>query len=207
LATFEQWFAARAIIENQVDVAEILTSLESFSRWRYVLAIVLAAAQPAQADAVMAALARWNPGAASWVVTETTSGGLTRSTPAMEHDEWESVGTRLRTAFEAWLDELGPLASAFWPYGAWGLTSFDDISLAVDVDGRSLQVWWLKRGECAGETPALVFNPMAIGPTCQDGASSVSAWPFRPRSTVFRRSLGITWPKTSRPDSLASPAP
>jgi hypothetical protein len=165
LATFEQWFAARAIVEDQVDVVEVLTSLESFSRWRYVLAIVLAAAQPAQADPVMAALARWNPGAASWVVTETTSGGLTRIAPAMEDAEWESVGARLRTAFEAWLDGLGPLAAAFWPYRTWGLTSFEDISLAVEIFGRSLQVWWLKRGEYADEAPPLVLNPKAIGAT------------------------------------------
>lgn len=162
LATFEQWFAARAIIEGQVDLDEILESLESFARWRYVLAIVLAAAQPSQADPVMTAVARWNPGAASWVVTETTSGGLTRTAPAMEHDQWESVGARLRTAFDAWLHGLGPLAAAFWPYHAWGLTSFDDLSLAVDISSRSLEVWWLNRTGSEDQAPSLVLNPATL---------------------------------------------
>jgi hypothetical protein len=71
----------------------------------------------------------------------------------------------LRTAFAAWLEGLGPLAAAFWPYQAWGLTSFDDVALAVDIDGSSLQVWWLKRGESEGEAPPPVFNPMAIRST------------------------------------------
>jgi hypothetical protein len=62
LATFEQWFAARALLEGEVSVAELLTSLAVFERWKYVLAIVLAAGEPAAADDVIAEVMEWNPG-------------------------------------------------------------------------------------------------------------------------------------------------
>ena len=81
LATFEQWFAAQAILDDVVGMDEVLASMETFNRWRYVLAIIAATADPARADKVMAALARWNPGAASWVVNETRASGLTRAFP------------------------------------------------------------------------------------------------------------------------------
>ena len=94
---------------------EVLASMETFNRWRYVLAIIAATADPARADKVMAALARWNPGAASWVVNETRAGGLTRAFPEVGPQDWESVGLRMRTATQAWLEGLGPLANCFWP--------------------------------------------------------------------------------------------
>ena len=78
LATFEQWFASRAVLEEAVSLGDVLTNLPSFDRWKYVLSMVLAAGEPSQVDPVMARIARWNPGAMGWIINETESAGLNR---------------------------------------------------------------------------------------------------------------------------------
>ena len=57
LATFEQWFAAQAILDGIVGMTEVLATMDTFDRWRYVLAIIAATGDPARADAMLAALA------------------------------------------------------------------------------------------------------------------------------------------------------
>ncbi|MGO9386297.1 MAG: NACHT domain-containing protein [Mycobacterium sp.] len=145
LATFEQWFAAKALLEGEVLPAEILTSLQSFDRWKYVLAIVLAAGEPSHADEIIAAVARWNPGAASWIVMETQRGGLTRPRPNLSREDWEHVGNRIRLATHAWLDGVGPVvAQAFFPFRQRGCTQFDETTVAVSVDGPSqVSIAWM----------------------------------------------------------------
>jgi hypothetical protein len=143
LATFEQWFAAKALLEGEVGIEEVLTSMKSFDRWKYVIAMVLAAGEPSRVDPMMAALARWNPGAAAWVIQETHRGGLTRTRSEIEPEDWEEVGERLRLATEAWLDGLGPiLSTAFFPFRRMGTTDFAKVTVAVEVDHR-LSVAWL----------------------------------------------------------------
>lgn len=152
LATFAQWFAAKAVAENVVDISAELTSLEAFERWKYVLAMVLAAGEPERADPVMAGLARWNPGAASWVVRETHSGGLTRARPDYTAEDWQAVGARLRFAAEAWLIGLGPLAEATFPVRFTGTTDLSAITLAVDLrPPHRMTLGWLLRNEIPGE--------------------------------------------------------
>lgn len=144
LATFEQWFAAKALLEGEVLPTEILTSLRSFDRWKYVLAIVLAAGETGRADELMAAVARWNPGAASWVVSEARRGGLSRPLPNLSSGDWEQIGDRIRLATLAWLDGLGPvLAQVFFPF-QHGCTQFDETTVAVSVDGPSqVSIGWM----------------------------------------------------------------
>ncbi|MCE5292050.1 MAG: hypothetical protein LLG14_22800 [Nocardiaceae bacterium] len=160
LATFGQWFAAKAITEGVVDIATELTSLEAFDRWKYVLAIVLAAGEPQKADAVMAPLARWNPGAASWVIRETHSGGLRRRRPDYTADDWISVGERMRIAAEAWLAGLGPLAGATFPVRFSGETNLEEVTLAVDLEPPlRLTLGWLLRNEVPSEPLDAVVRP------------------------------------------------
>ena len=163
LATFEQWFAAQAILDDVVGMDEVLASMETFNRWRYVLAIIAATADPARADKVMAALARWNPGAASWVVNETRAGGLTRAFPDVGPQDWESVGLRMRTATQAWLEGLGPLANCFWAARAFGV-DFDDVAVAVGISGYHLRVWWLLRNETSDRPLPAVVEESVLGP-------------------------------------------
>ena len=63
----------------------------------------------------MAALANWNPHPAAPPGSSTKrAGGLTRTFPDIGPRDWEAVGHRIRTATQAWLHGLGPLAHCFW---------------------------------------------------------------------------------------------
>lgn len=143
LATFEQWFASKAMLEDEIDVDELLSSLQSFDRWKYVFAIVLAAGQPRRVDPIMSKLAEWNPGAAAWVIQETHSGGLSRTRPDAHPGDWEEIGMRLRSATRAWLTGLRPLAAAFSMFSIGNAHHFDETSLAVDLTGDRLHTTWM----------------------------------------------------------------
>lgn len=162
LATFEQWFAAQAVLDELVEVDEVLATMESFNRWRYVLAIIVATAAPRRADKVMSAIARWNPGAASWVVNETGAGGLTRARPDVGSDDWEAVGRRVREATAAWLAGLGPLAQCFEPIRSFGCASIDDLAVAIEINGQRMEVAWLPRYQITGHPLPAVVQPNVL---------------------------------------------
>ncbi|MEN4397423.1 hypothetical protein [Mycolicibacterium conceptionense] len=171
LATFEQWFAAQAVLDGVIGVDEVLASIDSFGRWRYVLAIVAATADPARADAVLAAVVRWNPGAAGWLVDEMSAGGLSRMLPDSGAGDWQVLGQRFRSAMHAWLDGLGPLADCFGPSRMFGV-GFDDIAVAVSLDSRRAYVSWFPRFQIVGgPLPEVVENSasgrLSGGPTVQ----------------------------------------
>lgn len=143
LATFEQWFAAQAILDGKIDVVPLLSSMRSFDRWKYVFSILLAAGEPTKVDPVMAQIARWNPGAAAWIIKETESGGLTRHISELEESDWESAGHRIRYAQAAWLVGLGPLGHAFFSPFAGVASGLDDIALSVRIGRSKIAVSWI----------------------------------------------------------------
>ncbi|WP_131806822.1 NACHT domain-containing protein [Mycobacteroides abscessus] len=155
LATFEQWFAAKALTEGAVSIHGLLDSFETFDRWKYVFAIVLAAGEPSRADPVMAALARWNPGAAAWIVKETRRGGLSRTAPDIGPEDWAAVGARFRDATSAWLDGLGPLA-ACGPLTASGSTDLTQLTIAVDIDSTRLRMAWFPAQQSNSQLPPVI---------------------------------------------------
>lgn len=178
LATFEQWFAAKAILEEEVDLNEEMTSLESFDRWKYVLAIVLAAGEPGRADLVMDRLVRWNPGAAAWVIKETHAGGLARTNPDYNSADWAKIGARLRFAAEAWIAGLGPLALATFPAQMTGTASLERIALAVDVEAWSLRISWLIRDELPGPPLDRVTSLSGTSPFALNRSISLKTHPI-----------------------------
>ncbi|MGW0640460.1 NACHT domain-containing protein [Nocardia salmonicida] len=143
LATFEQWFAAKALLHGAVPIEEVLVSLQTFDRWKYVLAIVLASGEPERADPVIAAVARWNPGALAWLIRESRAGGLARHRPAFGPEDWEPIGHRLRTAATAMLEGLGPLAQATYPIKIGGTPDLSGITIAVEAREASFTLAWL----------------------------------------------------------------
>lgn len=158
LATFEQWFAAQAVLDEIIGMDEVLASIDSFGRWRYVLAIVAATADPARADTVLAAVARWNPGAAGWLVDEMSAGGLSPMLPDSDGGDWQVLGQRFRSATRAWLDGLGPLADCFGPSRMFGV-GFDDIAVAVSLNSQRAYVSWFPRFQIPGDPlPEVVEN-------------------------------------------------
>lgn len=174
LATFEQWFASKALLEGEVETAELLDSLASFDRWKYVLANVLAAGAPDRVDSIMSALATWNPGAAAWVVGETRDSGLSRPRPVLDPADWRRIGSRLRTATGAWLDGLGPLSQSFCIFALGAAHSFDDITIAVDIDRDRLTVTWLGSSQIPEEPLPPVLNDIPLRADGDIGRSLVS---------------------------------
>lgn len=147
LATFEQWFAAKALLHGAVPVEDILVSLRTFDRWKYVLALVLAAGEPERADPIIAAVARWNPGALSWLIRESRTGGLARHRPDFGPEDWETIGHRLRDAAVAMLEGLGPLAEATYPIKIGGSPDLSAITIAVGSGATKLTLAWLVSDE------------------------------------------------------------
>jgi hypothetical protein len=143
LATFEQWFAARAVLEKIADINDVLTDLAKFDRWKYVLSMILASGEPTRVDPIMATVARWNPGAMAWIIKETESAGLGRAQRTMSEDDWLETGTRLRVAIGALLDGLGPLARAFGPFRWANVATLDHLSVIVEAAGTSVTTIWL----------------------------------------------------------------
>lgn len=143
LATFEQWFASRAVLEEAVSLDDILVGLPSFDRWKYVLSMVLAAGEPSRIDPVMARIARWNPGAIGWIINETESAGLNRYSEDSSAESQQQMGSRLRFALEAILDGLGPLSLAFKPFWVSGLHSLEHFSLGLEYGGGRVTTTWL----------------------------------------------------------------
>lgn len=166
LATFEQWFAARAILDGAVDLGDVLRDLVSFDRWKYVLSMVLASGEPSRVDPAMATLARWNPGAISWVINETEAAGLSRNRVDVSGEDWQEVGSRLRFAVASLLDGLGPLSAAFGPFRVFGLDSLGQLSLAVQIGGGNVTTTWLISNQIPSEPlPAVTNgNPMPTTP-------------------------------------------
>lgn len=143
LATFEQWFASKALLEGDVDLDDLLVSLASFDRWKYVFANVLAAGQPERVDPIMCVLAEWNPGAASWVIRETRNSGLTRRRPILNPGEWQQIGARVRIATAAWLTGLQPMHLALAPISFGAAERFDETSTLISIEPNRLLIGWL----------------------------------------------------------------
>ncbi|MGE2872048.1 hypothetical protein ACQGFJ_32630 [Rhodococcus sp. 3.70] len=127
--------------------------MRSFDRWKYVFSILLAAGEPTKVDLVMADIARWNPGAAAWIIKETERGGLTRHISELEESDWESAGHRIRYAQAAWLAGLGPLGQAFFSSFAGVASGLDDIALSVRIGRSKIAVSWIAPRD--GETGSL----------------------------------------------------
>lgn len=163
LATFEQWFASRAVLEEAVSLDDILVNLPSFDRWKYVLSMVLAAGEPSRVDPVMAHLARWNPGALGWVINETESAGLNRYRDDSSVGSEQQMGYRLRFALEAILFGLGPLSAAFAPFAVSGFDSLEHFSLRLEYGGGTVRTTWLISNEVPGDPlPPLIDASVEI---------------------------------------------
>lgn len=162
LATFEQWFASRAVLEEAVSLGDILVNLSSFDRWKYVLSMVHASGEPTRVDPAMAHIARWNPGAIGWIINETESAGLYRYRDDASIDSKEQMGYRLRFALAAMLDGLGPLSVAFGPFAATGLNSLEDLSLALEYGGGQVRTTWLVSSDDPSEPLPPVMKSISL---------------------------------------------
>ncbi|HEY9470899.1 MAG TPA: hypothetical protein VIQ76_14940 [Propionibacteriaceae bacterium] len=109
LPLLEQFFAAQAIIRGEISLEEIASTMNIFGRWRYPLAFAVVMAQPEVADRLMSSVARWNPGAASWIVDQATTnrGILGRQQEEVEADKLARAMPRVEQAFRTWAESVG----------------------------------------------------------------------------------------------------
>lgn len=115
LPIFEQWFAAQAVLQGSIPLDEVIGDIRKFARWRYVLAVAVSCGTHEGITPLLAAVARWNPGAASWVLREANSAALdTGRLPIAE--SVPEFGEALITAISAWEAGLGPLAAETYPF-------------------------------------------------------------------------------------------
>lgn len=144
LPIFEQWFAAQAVLSGKVPASEFTSDLRGFARWRYVLAVAISSGTHETISPVLGELARWNPGAAAWILLEGKSSGLDAD-PMPLVEEPKALGEEIIHAAEAWLQGLGPVGSALYPLAlssGVNAASLDDVQLMVSWDGDQGWVAW-----------------------------------------------------------------
>ena len=135
LPIFREWYAARAILEGTVSLADIdLTS----DRWGIPLSIVAHSDDDAMARASMEALALTNLGMASMVLKDnaptTSSDDFGPSLPS----DATAIGEEIRRAMEVWQVALGPLFNALGPIDPAGKVP----ALGVCLDHDHLITGW-----------------------------------------------------------------
>ncbi|MEU9982255.1 hypothetical protein [Streptomyces sp. NPDC050856] len=143
LSLFEQWFAAEALLQGEADLDHILSDLASFAKWRYVLALSMQTGSSEHIDDIMTALAKWNPGAAAWVVREGIGRPFGNNNSSCELPGWKAVATRLHRATTSWCTGIGELAPVVTVLDA-GKNASDHLKLhlAVEETGtRFIYAW------------------------------------------------------------------
>ncbi|GAA2245836.1 hypothetical protein GCM10010232_36170 [Streptomyces amakusaensis] len=107
LPILEQYFAGRALLERGIP-EQAWVSSEAVERWRYPLALALAAAGWQQCLRLMEPLVARYPGVAAWVVDEAfpKGSGLRNEGPTLSPE----AGQRAHFALARWLPALGPAA-------------------------------------------------------------------------------------------------
>ncbi|MGZ0204654.1 hypothetical protein ACNFR7_31280 [Streptomyces sp. RM1] len=160
LSLFEQWFAAEALLQQEVALENIICDISSFAKWRYVLALAVQTGSLDQVDTIMCSLAQWNPGAAAWVIQK----GIEKPFTGAAYGElpgWREVASRLHRVTASWCLGLGRLASAATPVDAGQNAEHLRLSLAVEEAGNRFIYAWQKR--TAGTPPiSYLSNPKEL---------------------------------------------
>ncbi|MFJ9075624.1 NACHT domain-containing protein [Streptomyces sp. NPDC102278] len=159
LSLFEQWFAADALLQGEIEISEVLCNIGSFGRWRYALALAIQTGSRAQVDEMMCRMVEWNPGAASWVIKEAIRqpfhGGTSEELPG-----WKEIANRLHRAMTSWRAGLGELASAATP-GSFGQPANQlQLNLAVEENGKRFIYTWKSRGN--GPAVTYLSDPKSL---------------------------------------------
>lgn len=130
IAVLEQYFAGQAIMRGEVNID--LTSAASLTRWRYAIAVALAASDADDGTDLMDRVTRSNPAIASWLVDEaiaTTTGHRRQAAGedalregAVKDTSQQAIeaGRSLRRAMNAWIHGLGAVGTECGPTGPDG---------------------------------------------------------------------------------------
>ncbi|HSH77107.1 MAG TPA: hypothetical protein VLA19_01090 [Herpetosiphonaceae bacterium] len=135
LPILAEWFAAQSLAMGRPTPAQLISDSNRLERWRSPLAVFIGTASHDQVSQFLTPIAEYNPGFAAGLVNENLApwGFDTVSSPPL----FES-GQQLRTAMQAWVNGLGPLAELIAPVRQDGTLQ----SLGVRVSERSLVTGW-----------------------------------------------------------------
>lgn len=137
LPIFQHWFAAQAILADDVSAAEVVADGLSFSRWRWAAAVAALSAPDAEAlDGLLLTWVAGNAGAAAWVIKEAFRGDRDWRTEGDEDLDAKRSGARLLQALRTWADALGPLVDGVLPSGV----VHGPVGLGVAVSGHHISV-------------------------------------------------------------------
>ena len=137
LPIFQQWFAARAIVDRLELVDAAVASADAFDRWRWAFAVAGLAATPEQLDDLLERCLRGNPGAGSWILAQISSGHSWFREVSDVIDE-ATAAPRLLRATRVWIDSIGPLAPSIFPV----VSEDQPVTLGVRVSGNRVSTGW-----------------------------------------------------------------
>ena len=163
LPVLTQWFGARAILLNEVDVRGMWSTPGRIDRWRSTIALALATASESRVDEILKPIAFTDPGFLLSVVDEaTTHWKLDQGLPKRDAI---IAGRRIRAAMSAVSNGIGLLASLITPLNPKTMELFPT---AVRVDDEWLIAGW-KHGVAAADVVALPPNVGRLGPMYAGG--------------------------------------
>lgn len=139
LPIFQQWFAARGVLEDPQLADAGVDSPEAFDRWRWALAIAGLAAVPAELDDLLERCFRADPGAGAWVLARVAEGHNGFRTEEAAAIDGPSAPERLLRATRVLVDSIGPLAPFIYPV----TPGQQFITLGVKVTGNRVSTGWL----------------------------------------------------------------
>jgi hypothetical protein len=180
LPLLTEWFAAEALIAGDLSVAELVTSRPRLDRWRYALAIALAAGPRQFVDEAMPTLVAAEPAFAAELVEESFQRWGTPDDAVHGQRTAAEVGGALRTALTTWGDAIRPLEKLLLPHDAAGKLA----PLGARVDGRYLTFGWYRGASDVAEVSELPPGTNVLKPPAD--------WAVR-RSGVWSNEKGWTW--------------
>lgn len=127
LPILAQWFAARAVLSGSVSVEALADNPRRLEVWYYPLIVAVGMASNEEATQLLVPIATKNPALAAMICEEALAqwGMANDVMPPPVQDS----GGRIRTAMQAWIAGIGPLAKLIAPLRADG--SLRPIGLAV----------------------------------------------------------------------------
>lgn len=154
IAIIEQYLAGQAILRGEVEIDA--TSPVVLTRWRYAIAVALAASDADGGADLMERITRNSPAIASWLVEEaiatTTGRRSTQNVPtasgadlAADRSSNEAAGDAvdagraLRRAMGAWIDGLGAIGVECGPTGIDG--ELRPLGVSLSESGSFQAVW------------------------------------------------------------------
>ncbi|HEY4267413.1 MAG TPA: hypothetical protein VGM94_04385 [Galbitalea sp.] len=192
LPIFQQWFAAKAIINDIQDVDRIAGSAESFDKWRWALAIAGIAATSVQLDELLERSIRANAGAGSWLLGRISEWHSWFRDPNSAALDGAAAARRLGLTYRTWLDGIGALGPRFYPVPVGG-----HFTLGVRVDHNRVSTGWKLPNPPADEVVEL---PLDVHPLNQQNPSDPSWRPDRSGSIAE----GEEWPWRMSRDPVQS---